>query len=146
MENNTIKENLEINPETLKYLNTTRKWTMFLSILGFIGLGTFIIGGLIAAVFLSVFNTARTGLAEWMVITIIFVVGVIAFIPVLYLFRFSKNMAQTVKTSDQQALIKSFRNLKSYYVFTGVIVIVTIAIYVAAFIIAGASVSLFNLQ
>jgi hypothetical protein len=117
---------------------------MFLSILGFIGLGTFLISGLIAGVFLSVFDTAKTSLPEWLLIALFLAVAIIAFFPILYIFRFSKHLAHVVKAHDQQELHKAFRNLKSYYVYTGIMVILTLVIYLVVFIVAGTSVSFFK--
>lgn len=144
MENISEPKKLEIEPETLKYLDTTRKWTMFLAILGFIGLGTFLISGLIAGVFLSIFDTSKIGLPEWLLIITFPVVSIIAFFPILYIFRFSKYMAHVSRTYDQQELHKAFKNLKSYYVYVGILVIMTLVIYLIAFIVAGSSIALFN--
>jgi hypothetical protein len=144
MEDSSESEKLEIKPETLRYLNITRKWTMFLSILGFIGLGTFLISGLITGVFLSVFDTAHTSLPEWLLIALFIAVAIIAFFPLLFIFRFSKHMAHAVKAHDQQELHRAFRNLKSFYVYTGILFILTLAIYLVVFIVAGASVSFFK--
>ena len=51
---------IEIEQDTLKDLDTTRKWTMFLAILGFIGIGVFLIVGIFAGIFFSVFNKGDT--------------------------------------------------------------------------------------
>jgi formate hydrogenlyase subunit 3/multisubunit Na+/H+ antiporter MnhD subunit len=143
MENLEGIRKIEIDQETLNDLNTTRKWTMFLAILGFIGIGFMVIIGLFAGVFLSVFNTDQVplGFPEWLIFVVILAFAVLYFFPVLFLFRFSRHTSNAVKTLDKQELSKAIRNLRAYYVYIGILVIVVLVIYVIAFIIAGASVA-----
>ena len=82
---------IEIEQETLAHLNTTRKWAMFLAIIGFIFLGLMLIIGLLAGTFLSAFNTGAksSGIPESLMFIPVLLIGVIYFFPVLFLFRFS---------------------------------------------------------
>jgi small-conductance mechanosensitive channel len=143
MENNSEIRKIEIEQHTLKDLDTTRKWSMFIAILGFIGIGILVIGGLFAWVFLTVFKSQETGLgiSETLVFLIVLVFAVIYFFPVLYMFKFSKHTSNAVRSLDKQELHKAFRNLKRYFVYIGIIIIVILALYVLAFIIAGTSMS-----
>lgn len=143
MENSEEVRKIEIDQEALNDLNTTRKWTMFLAILGFIGIGFMVVVGLFAGIFLSVFNTeqASAGFPEWLVFVAILAFAVLYFFPVLFLFRFSKHSSNAVKTLDKQELNKAIKNLRSYYVYTGILLIVVLSIYVVGFIVAGASVA-----
>jgi hypothetical protein len=67
--------------------------------------------------------------------------AIIYFFPVLYLFLFSKHTANAVKTLDKQELKKAFKNLRRYYVYIGILIIVVLVIYIVAFVAAGASVA-----
>lgn len=141
MENSTEPRKIEIGQETLKYLNTTRKWTMFLAIIGFIFLGLVVVFVLIAGTFLSIFKSADIGsgiLQTWLFFPVIIMI-IIYFFPVLYLFRFSKHTANAVQTLSQEELHKAFRNLKSYFVYIGVLLIVVLVFYLIAIIITGTS-------
>jgi hypothetical protein len=143
MENTTEIRKIEIEQDTLKDLDTARKWTLFLAILGFIGIGLLLIIGLFAGVFLSVFSTSDIplGFPEWLVIIIVLIFAAIYFFPVLFLFRFSKHTSNAVKSLDKQEMQKAFRNLRSYFMYIGILVIVVLAVYFIAFIAAGASVA-----
>jgi hypothetical protein len=143
METNTEIRKIEIDQDALRDLDTTRKWTMFLAIMGFIAIGIMLVGGIIAVLFLSVFKTSATlsGLEEMLVVVILLLITAIYFFPVLYLFRFSKHTSNAVKTLDKQELQKAFKNLKRYYMYIGILIIVVLVIYVVAFIAAGASVA-----
>ena len=141
MENIPGNRKIELEEEALKDLDTTRKWSMFLAILGFIFIGLLVIGGLIASLVMSVFKTqnAVLGITEIMVFVVVFVFMLIYFFPVLYLFRFSKHTANAVKTLDKQEMQNAFKYLRKYYVYIGILTIVVLAIYFVAAIIAGAS-------
>jgi magnesium-transporting ATPase (P-type) len=141
MENASEIRKIEIDQDSLRYLNTARKWTMFLAILGFIGIGIIIIIGLIAGVFLSAFKTAATptGFPEWLISVIILVFAIIYFFPVLYLFRFSKHTSNAVNSLDKEEMKKAFRNLKSYFLYCGILIIIILALYIVVLVGAGAS-------
>jgi hypothetical protein len=143
MENTPEVRKIEIEEDTLKYLSTIRKWSMFLAILGFIGIGLLVLIGLVAGVFLSVFKSQNSpfGISESLVFLVIIVIVVLYFFPVLYLFRFSKHTANAVRLLDKLEMHKAIKNLRSYYVFTGVFVIVVLALYLVLFIVTGASVA-----
>jgi MFS family permease len=141
MENAPEIRKIEIEQDSLNYLNTTRKWTMFFAILGFIGIGLMIIIGLVAGFFLSAFKTADipAGFPEWLIFVFILILTVIYFFPVLYLFRFSKHTSNAVHSLDKEELRKAFRNLKSFYVYTGILTIIILVLYVVVLVGAGAS-------
>jgi MFS family permease len=144
MENNPDSRKIEIGEDTLRDINTTRKWTMFLAIIGFIGIGLAIIFGLFAGVFLTIFNTsdALAGFPEWSFFIMIILAGAIYLFPVFFLFRYSKHSANAVKTLDSRELHKALKNMKAYFVYIGILIIVMLIIYIVAFAIAGVSVAL----
>lgn len=142
MENSPEIKKIEIEEVSLKDLDRTRKWSMFLAIIGFIGLGLMVIGSLIAVLFLSVFKTeSALGVSETLFIIPLVAIAVIFFFPLLYLYRFSKHTGIAVRTLDRSEMHKAFRNLRRYYVFIGILVIVILSIYVIGIIAAGASLS-----
>jgi magnesium-transporting ATPase (P-type) len=142
MENKQEIKKIEIDHKTLKNINSTRKWTMFLAIIGFIFLGLFIVFGLITGIFLSVFKTGETGtgLPESLLFLFFFFLVTVYFLPGLFLLRFSKHAANAVHTFDKQELHKAFRSLKLYFVFVGVLIILDLMTYIAVLIADGASV------
>lgn len=143
METSPEERKLEIGPDTLRNLNTIRIWTTFLSVLGFILIGLFIIAGIATGMFLTSFSTTKAtlGIPESMVIILLFVAGAISLFPVVFLFRFSKNIRDAVQNNDQQKLDRGIRNLKKYFTFIGILVIIAITVYAVGLIYAGASMS-----
>ena len=143
MEANLETRKIEIGEKTLKCLNTIRKWTMFIAVIGFIFLGLLLIIGIVAGTFLTAFKsgTSGTGIPEPLVYLIYLVLAVVYFFPVMYLFRFSKLTAKAVQTLGKEELHKAFKALKAYFVYLGVIIIIGLSLYVVALIVAGSSIA-----
>ena len=143
MENNTGKKNLEFDQETLKNLNAIRKWSMFLALLGFIVVGFLLIAGLVAGTFFSFFRSDEVGLGVLESLTFILsvIIGAVYFMPVLFLFRFSRQTAKALRSSGQEDFRKAFRNLRAFFTYIGILAIIVILIYIAALLITGTSVA-----
>jgi hypothetical protein len=141
MDSNPENRKMEIEQETLKNLNITRKWTMFLSIIGFIFLGFFIVMGVIAGTFLSAFNTGETslGIPEVLIGAIFLILAVVYFFSLHFLFRFSKHISKVISTCDNKELPIALKNLKSYFVFFGIMVIIILIFYVLILVVPGVS-------
>jgi len=141
MEINTEIRKIEIEQESLNYLNTTRKWAMFFAIIGFIFLGLLLVAGLVAGTFLSVFKSPEMGggIPQVLVFALVVIMALVYFFPILFLFRFSKHTANAVQTLNKEELNKAFRNLKSYFVYIGVLLIIVLVIYFILLVVAGTS-------
>jgi amino acid transporter len=128
---NSIENKMELGPEDLKNLNSTRKWTMFLSVLGFIFLGLLIIVGVATSTFLTAFKSKEVnlGVPESLMIVMFIIIAAIYFFPVLFLFRFSRNTRDAIHNHDKLKLEKAFRNLRTYFTYIGVMVIIVLSIY-----------------
>lgn len=141
MENNPESKKIEIGQETLNYLNSAGRWAMFLAISGFIFLGLIIVIGLIAGTFLSAFSNSDIipGIPELFLILIFFAISAICFFPVFFLFRFSKYTSNALATQNKEELHKAFKNLKFYFVYLGLLLIIVLSFYIIALIVAGTS-------
>jgi hypothetical protein len=159
MENIQENKKIEIGQESLGYLNTTRKWTMFFAILGFVFLGIMLIVGLLADSFMSAFTSkmagvegvegmggvkAAGGIAIVFVFIIQLIVAVIYFFPMFFLFRFSRHTKKAVSNLDANELQSGLKNLKSYWMYIGILVIVALAACLLVLIIAGGSLALLS--
>ena len=136
MENTEIKEKLEFTTQSLNHLNTTRKWTMFFSILGFIGVGIMIIvalllitGGLLKSLpdlpDGASFSAAPLGIVGFLYI----IIAVLYFFPIYFLLQFSINSKKAILYKDEYLLEKALRNLKNHYMFVGVLTIIVFSFY-----------------
>ncbi len=134
---------MEISPETLANLNATRKWTMFLSILGFIFLGLLVFAGLATGTFLTAFKAHESGMGvpEPLIIAGFAIIALVYFFSILFLYRFSINIRDAVKENDIKKLSRAFRNLRTFFTYIGIIFIIALSIYIVALIGVGSSIS-----
>jgi hypothetical protein len=163
METSLENKKIEIGQEGLGYLDTTRKWTMFFAILGFVVIGLMLIGGTLAGTMLKGifsgmgnmpgidemegfegmegFDSAGAigGLASGFMLAFIIIAATIYFFPLLFLFRFSRYTSKAIQTLDSSLLTKGLSNLKSYWMYMGILVIIFLIVYLLIFLIAGAS-------
>jgi small-conductance mechanosensitive channel len=141
MEVNPEQRKIDIGQKTLKHLNVTRRWTMFIVIMGFIILGLIIVIGLLAGTFLSAFSTeeSHSGVPAYKLLIIIIAMAVVYLLPIIFLFRFSKHTAHAVHNLDNQELHKAFRNLKYYFVYISILIIIVLILYIGALIVSGTS-------
>jgi hypothetical protein len=57
-------------------------------------------------------------------------IGLLYFFPVYYLFKFSSQVRTALINKNSQQLDSAFENLKSHYKFIGILMIITLSIYV----------------
>ena len=129
-----MSTSLTITQIAIDHLNQTRKWTHFLSIVGFVMCAFLAIGALLFGTVMSskldfadeFIGTIGTGF-----ITVIYlVVALICFFLYLYLYRFSKRLKTALATNNSEVLEEAFHNLKAHYKLTGILTIVTLGFYV----------------
>ena len=134
---------IEIEESTLNHLNTARKWAMFLAIIGFISLGLMLIVGLLAGTFLKTFSSGENnfGLSDSLIFIPVILIGIIYFFPILFLFRFSKYISRAIRTMDKMVFHKAIKNLKFYFAYIGIVLIIVLTIYLVILIVAGSSVA-----
>ncbi|ULC60840.1 DUF5362 family protein [Flaviramulus sp. BrNp1-15] len=136
---------LEVNEEIKGFLKETSSWTYFLSIIGFIGLGFMVLGGVVMS-FAGNFNkfpgdiAYGVGYSVGVGLAYVFF-ALIYFFPILYLFKFSKNIKKALSLNNNDNLKMAFSSLKSHYKYMGIFVIVIISLYILIIIgaLAGAS-------
>ena len=133
---NLIETDLIIDSSINAHLKETAVWGKFLSVIGFIYSGLVAIGAIFAASMFSKLAgsygananaNSITGIAVGVVY--LGLAGVVFFMS-LFLFRFAKNTQIAIKTNDQQALNDSFKNLKIYFRFAGIITVVALILTV----------------
>jgi magnesium-transporting ATPase (P-type) len=143
METPTENIKLEIEQSTLKQLNTARKWAMFLAIIGYIFLGIMIVVGVLAGTFLKTFSSGENnfGISDSLMFIPIILIAAVYFFPVLFLFRFSKYTSKAIKSLDKLIFHKAIKNLKYYFAYIGILLIIVMSLYFIILIIAGSSVA-----
>ena len=132
-ENATLIENngLLIPESAIPYLNSTRKWTMFFAVLGFVMIALMGLGFIVMLI-----ASAISPLGGMMAIIAVLYAIIIAiyFFPVYYLFKFSEEAKKALASRNQEATEKCFRYLSLHFKIVGIITIVMLSLYILAII------------
>ena len=138
---------LDVNEDIRSFLKDTSKWTSFISIIGFVGIGLMVIGGILVGFFSGLSeipeNTAYGVGYSAGVGMFYLIIALVYFFPILYLFKFSKKMKSALALNNNEDFKMAFLNLKSHYKFMGIFINVIITLYILIFIGAIVSTSIF---
>ena len=131
---------LELNELAIDSLRTSAKWSTFLSIIGFIGLGFILLPALLVG---SVFSTMSdnmgmamnpmAGIMKFMPLFYVFLAA-IYFFPVYYLFKYAAGMKKALNFRNSEMVAESLLYLKSHHKFLGIMTIVVISLYIVGMI------------
>jgi uncharacterized membrane protein YjgN (DUF898 family) len=81
-------------------------------------------------------STYSTGLVASMMIFYI-ILAAIYFFPCLFTLRFANHMKSAIGNDDKVSLNESFKNLKITFRYMGIITIISLAIFLLAFLLGG---------
>ena len=134
MENNLHVENgenLVIDWRSKEFLKETAKWSKFLAILGFVGIGLMVLGSLVMlfapSSLMSNGDFPFGGKIFMMLLYLAF--AVLYYFPISYLYQFSENTKKAIENNDNNAIRDAFEFLKSHYKFMGILTIILLAFY-----------------
>ncbi len=129
---------MELSAQSVIYLNDTRKWTLFFSILGFIFMGIMILGVIfMLTIFGSMSPMASPASGMGVMLAFFYLaLGALYFFPIYYLFKFSTHSKNAIYSENSEQIELAFKFLRLHYKFIGILTIIILAIYVLIFIIA----------
>ena len=134
---------LQVDNGNIPYLAEAAKWAKFLAILGFIFCGLIIIAAVFAGPLISTaFSqlepeaTSISAMSGTVIIVYYVLIALLYFFPCLYLFNFASKMQATIRSNDQIYLNNSFKNLKSFFKFWGILTVIFLCILVIGMIFA----------
>ncbi len=132
-----LSNDLLINSISQDNLNSAARWGRFLAIVGFVGIGLMLIVGLVVQTLMPTLSrTYGYGNPFLKYIAVVYIIiGVVLFLPCLYLLKFSNKMLEAIRTSNQETLDNAFMNLKSMFKFYGIVTIVILCFYALAFLV-----------
>jgi hypothetical protein len=133
MEETTPLFSLSIDPSTKAHLSEIARWARFLAIAGFVFIFLLVIVGVYSSLTISRYEDMFTGyqgrrtviesLGVGVAITYI-ILAAVAFFPFLFMLRFAHAMRNALSSNDQGALNYSLQNLKVYFRYLGIILII----------------------
>ncbi len=144
------QNNLTLNDQAVDALRVSGKWCLFLSIVGFIGLGLLLIGAMVMYATMSAIpDMAMAGAGGGMppsmgagifgamrgILSGIYIVlAVVYFFPIYYLYKYAKGMKDALESSNSDILSEALVYLKSHHKFLGIMTIVIISLYILLFV------------
>lgn len=137
---NLIETDLIIDSTINMHLKETAVWGKFLGVIGFIYSGLIAIGAIFAGSMLSKLSGNNLSNSEGLLaggsVAIIYLgMAVVVFFMSLFLFRFARKTLVALQSNDQVTLTESFKNLKIYFRFAGVITVIALIFAVLGIVV-----------
>ncbi len=128
---NLIETDLIIDSSGNMHLKETAIWAKFLGIMGFVYSGLIALGAIFAGSMLAKFSGNNLSNSEGILaggsVAIIYLgMATVVFFMSLFLFRFARKIQFALQSNDQVTLNESFKNLKIYFRFAGVITVIAL--------------------
>jgi len=120
-------EGLLIPESAIPYLNSTRKWTLFFAVLGFVLIALM---GLGFVAMLIASAVSPTGGIMAIIAVFYAVLMAVYFFPVYYLLKFSEEAKKAIASRNPVTIAQSFRYLNLHFRIAGIITIVFLALYI----------------
>lgn len=115
-------------------LRVSAKWSLFLSILGFIGIGIMVLMALFFITTTSSMDALGFGGMRRLFGMIYLLVSGIYIMPVVYLYRYASGMKNALVFQDSDNVAFALENLKSHHKYLGILLIVLISFYILIFV------------
>ena len=125
---------LSVDSTAHRYLLDAARWAKFLALVGFIFCACFMTIALFVGTLSETFTTLGSPSFPLLFKTMITLayagLSLLNFFPCLYLYKFASKMQVALRNNDQEQLNQSFRNMRSFYHFVGVLMIVCLCFFV----------------
>jgi hypothetical protein len=134
MENQSQFESfeLQLNETAIQYLKESAKWSLFLAIMGFIGIGFMLLAAIVMGTMMSSALGAATPIAGMggMLSGVYVVMAILYFFPIYYLYKYAADMKTALNSRNNDLLTSALGYLKSHHKFLGISIIVVISLYI----------------
>ena len=136
------QDNLQLNLQAENALRESAKWSFFLAIIGFIGIGFMVIAGVfmgsaMAMIPSNSYNVSGVnplGAMKGFLSVFYIILAVIYFFPILYLYKYAKGMKEALNFRNSNTLSDALVQLGKHHKFLGIMIIVLLSLYIVAII------------
>ncbi len=130
----TYSSEIDLSPDTRRYLQEAAKWAKFISVVGFVYIGLMILGCLSMLLTSTILDDGLGLYSPTMLVVFSVVMVLFTVMPLIYMNRFATKMQLALIKDDVNYLSESFKNLKSHYKFCGIFIVVVAVLYGLAII------------
>ena len=141
MENEKQTQNFEnqLTSAAVGFLQESAKWSKFMAIIGFIGIGLMVLVSLFMAIGFSAMGASTMpelpfSMSVFSIIYVLF--AAIYFFPVYYLYQYATKTSAALQSKNKQLLADGLENLKSHHKFLGIFTLIIISLYGFVFVFA----------
>jgi hypothetical protein len=131
---------IQLTEKAIDALKESAKWSYFLAILGFIGIGLMVLAGVFMGSVMSMMpdqpGMGAFGAIKGFMSLIYIVMALLYFFPVYYFFKYASGTKEALNTDNSEQLADALVNLKSHHKFLGIMAIVIISFYILLFFTA----------
>lgn len=139
-ENKTDILNLPLSDRAANYLKEAARWARFLAIFGFVVMGIVLLAGVALTTYFSSVMASELGPMGGAILPFVYILfSLLYFFPCLYLFRFARKTSSAVLASDMMLMEEGFRNLKAFFRYMGILLIVVLSFYALALVLGVAA-------
>ncbi|MCE1198025.1 MAG: hypothetical protein LWW85_03560 [Marinilabiliales bacterium] len=137
MENDAASpKQLVIDDQIKHYLLESSRWSKFLAIVGYVGLGLLFLMCAVMILGLTLLSPMAKGTPMVAMGFVYLLVGVLYYFPITYLYRFSRYVRLGVLAEDELLISNAFYHLKKMFKFIGIVTLVILSLYVLILVIA----------
>lgn len=128
---------LQLQTAAQDYLRESAKWSMFLSILGFIGIGFMALMAILMTSAMSMMPEmpGPFGAIKGFISIMYLVFAILYLFPIYYLYKYADSTKKALNSQNPELLTNAFSNLKSHHKFLGISAIVVISLYILAAVV-----------
>lgn len=141
MENEKQTENFEnqLTTAAVGFLQESAKWSKFMAIIGFIGIGLMVLVSLFMAIGFSAMGASTMpelpfSMSAFSIIYVLF--AAIYFFPVYYLYQYATKTSAALHSKNKKLLADGLENLKSHHKFLGIFTLILVSLYGLIFVFA----------
>jgi hypothetical protein len=126
------QKKIELNDVAINALRVSAKWSLFLAIIGFIGIGLMIIGAIFLSTIMGALPSNGSPIMEMKgIVSVIYIIfAALYFPPVYYLFKYATDMKIALQNQDSVEIGEALNYLKSHHRYLGISMIVIMSLYV----------------
>ncbi len=136
------QNNLQLDEQAVNALRESAKWSTFLAVLGFVGIGLMVIAAIFMGSAMAMlpedpYSSAGMnpfGAMKGFISIFYFVLAVIYFFPILYLYKYATGMKNALNMRNNNTLSDALVQLGKHHKFLGIMMIVLISLYIIVII------------
>ncbi len=129
---------LKLNQAAIEALKSSGKWSMFLAIMGFVGIAFMVILAIFMSSFMSILPDKSAanpfGAFKGFISFFYIILAALYFPPIYYLYKYATDMSNGLLTKNSDTISNALVSLKSHHKYLGISILVIIGLYIVGIV------------